>query len=379
MQQSKITRLFSCTKIYLVLLVCLLLHLLSDTNVQAATFETGVVSEITQEESIEFPEGTFYLQELQVRRSDGSVVQVPYGSEFQPLTDLQRLSVGNQVIITQPETDQGEAAIYEEYRLPVLAWLFVGFFLLVLIVASIKGVLSILGMFISLAILMGFVVPQILAGANALLITVVAAVLIATVTVYLSHGWKTGSHIALGSILITLLLVSLLSYWFVMLAKLTGLGSEEATFLQVEQLGQIDLRGLLLSGIMLGALGVLDDIAVTQVATVFELKRANKKLAFSELYERGMRVGRDHVASLVNTLVLAYAGANLPLFMLFSSTSSTPAWVDLNSALIAEEVVRTLIGSMGLVAAVPITTALAAYFADKVSNKELSHAGHTHA
>ena len=157
------------------------------------------------------------------------------------------------------------------------------------------------------------------------------------------------------------------------------MGSEEAAFLQIEQLGQVDLRGLLLSGIRLGALGVLDDIAVTQVATVFELKRANKKLGFSELYERGMRVGRDHVASLVNTLVLAYAGANLPLFLLFSSTAAVPAWVNISSGLVAEEVVRTLIGSMGLVAAVPVTTALAAYWAGKVANSNLlKTAGHTH-
>lgn len=368
------------TGISLVIFISILISFVQPAAAASNLFEAATVKKISSESTLEYPEGTFYVQELEVRLEDGSTISVPHGSEFQPVTHLQRLAAGNQVIVMHPESDQVVGpVIYEEYRLPILLWLFVGFVLLVLIVAGVKGLLSILGMFISLGILMGFVVPQILAGANALIITVVAAILIATVTVYLSHGWKIGSHIALGSILITLVAVSLLSYWFVSLARLTGLGSEEAAFLQIEQLGQVDLRGLLLSGIMLGALGVLDDIAVTQVATVFELKRANKKLGFSELYERGMRVGRDHVASLVNTLVLAYAGANLPLFLLFSSTAAVPAWVNISSGLVAEEVVRTLIGSMGLVAAVPVTTALAAYWAGKVANSNLlKTAGHTH-
>jgi uncharacterized membrane protein len=162
-----------------------------------------------------------------------------------------------------------------------------------------------------------------------------------------------------------LVVVTLLSHWYVILAKLTGLGTEEAAFLQFGETATINLRGLLLGGMMLGALGVLDDITISQVSTVFEIKRANNQLPFSELYQRGMRVGRDHVASLVNTLVLAYAGANLPLLILFTISSETPAWVHTNNELIAEEVVRTIVGSLGLVLAVPLTTALAAYWVEK--------------
>ena len=213
------------TGISLVIFISILISFVQPAAAASNLFEAATVKKISSESTLEYPEGTFYVQELEVRLEDGSTISVPHGSEFQPVTHLQRLAAGNQVIVMHPESDQVVGpVIYEEYRLPILLWLFVGFVLLVLIVAGVKGLLSILGMFISLGILMGFVVPQILAGANALIITVVAAILIATVTVYLSHGWKIGSHIALGSILITLVAVSLLSYWFVSLARLTCWG-----------------------------------------------------------------------------------------------------------------------------------------------------------
>lgn len=349
-------------------------------------YQTGTVTKVESEEKIQFPEGEFYIQELMVKlQNDPDQKLVKFGSEYQPLQELQKLSAGDSVILakadltTEDSDEAQDLLIYEAYRLPTLIWLAIGFFLIVLAVAGYKGMMSILGMFISVGVLMTFVIPQILGGANALLITIIAAFLISTVTVYLSHGWKLSSHLALVSILTTLLFTTILSYWFVYLSRLSGLGSEEAAFLQVEHFGKIDFRGLLLSGIILGALGVLDDIAVTQVATVFELKRANVKLGFIELYEGAMRVGRDHVASLVNTLVLAYAGANLPLFLLFSTSIETPTWVHLNSALIAEEIVRTLIGSIGLVVAVPITTALAAYWSKTISKSDLKHiSAHKH-
>jgi uncharacterized membrane protein len=363
------------------IIVSILLLLSAPDLTVAAEYETGKVSEVQSEQILNLPEGEFFVQELVVIIDEsGQKYLVPYGSEYQPLNRLQRLATGTPIVVFRNsdatiqagESDgPSQTAIYEEYRLPVLMWLAAGFFLLVLGVAGYKGLFAILGMFISIGVLLLFVIPQILVGTNALVVTMVAALIIAVVTVYLSHGWKPSSHLALVSILLTLVLVSLLSYWFVTLSRLTGMASEEAAFLQVEHLGAIDFRGLLLSGIMLGALGVLDDIAVTQVATVFELKRANRKLDFVELYERAMRVGRDHVASLVNTLVLAYTGANLPMFLLFVTNSDTPSWVHLNSAILAEEIVRTLIGSIGLVAAVPITTALAAYWIQKMTKIEL--------
>jgi len=145
------------------------------------------------------------------------------------------------------------------------------------------------------------------------------------------------------------------------MTRLFGLGSEESLDLQYGALKNINLQGLLLAGIIIGALGVLDDITTAQTAAVAELKLANAKLSFDELYRRGMAVGKEHITSLVNTLALAYAGASLPMLLLFT-VYQQPLWVTLNSEFVVEEVVRTVVGSLALTVAVPITTFLAAYW-----------------
>jgi uncharacterized membrane protein len=266
-------------------------------------------------------------------------------------------------------------------------WLFIGFVLLVIVVAKWQGLSSVLGMAVSLGVLSGFIVPQIMQGSNPMLISLIGAAVIAVVTIYLSHGWHQESHLALFSMMFTLFLVSVLSTIAVQVAQLVGLGSEEAYFLQFGPTAAINLQGLMLGGIVLGALGILDDICVSQVATVQQLKEVNNELGFDELYKRGLNVGKSHVASLVNTLVLAYAAANLPLFILFTLNNGVPLWVTINSEIIAEEVLRTLVGSMGLVIAVPVATAAAAWFMSRPgvvkatsgkSSRSIPHRGHSH-
>ena len=214
------------------------------------------------------------------------------------------------------------------------------------------------------------------------MVSLIGAAAIATITIYLSHGFNWHSHLALVSMLSTLLAVAGLSFIAVRFGQFAGLGSEEAYFLQFSETARINLQGLFLGGILLGALGILDDICIAQISTVFQLKSVSPKLSFDELYHRGLVVGKDHVASLVNTLVLAYAGANLPLFILFTLNRSVPFWVTLNNEIIAEEVIRTLVGSIGLVLAVPIATILAAYAAEKIPLEKLDalhvRSGHAH-
>ncbi len=155
-----------------------------------------------------------------------------------------------------------------------------------------------------------------------------------------------------------LTLTGLLAYYFIGLGYLTGFGSEEAMFLNQRFANKIDLRGLVLSGILIGALGVLDDLVITQASVVFELNMANPALGFAELYRRGMRIGQDHVAATINILVLAYTGAALPLLLLVSLAGERFDTF-INREFVTEEVVRTLVGSLGLIAAVPLTTLLA--------------------
>jgi uncharacterized membrane protein len=186
------------------------------------------------------------------------------------------------------------------------------------------------------------------------------------VTMYLAHGFGTQTHIALSATALSLFLTALFSILFVSLAKLSGMGTEDAYSLQ-QGFGQvINFRGLLLGGIIIGALGVLDDVTTTQAAAIHELHETNPKASFEDLFRKGMRVGQTHIASVINTLVLAYAGASIGIFIylhLGIKQDIQPLWVMLNSEVIMEEVIRTLAGSLGLILAVPITTLLAAFFA----------------
>jgi uncharacterized membrane protein len=185
---------------------------------------------------------------------------------------------------------------------------------------------------------------------------------------YLAHGLNAATTVAVLGTLASLLLTALLSVIFVGVSSFTGSGSEEAVFLQISQ-QQVNLEGLLLASIIIGTLGVLDDVTVTQASAVWELHRANPAYGIKKLYQAGIRIGRDHIASTVNTLVLAYAGASLPLLVLF--TVANRSFTDVvTSELMAEEVVRTLVGSIGLVASVPLTTGLAAFVVSRGAERQ---------
>jgi uncharacterized membrane protein len=177
------------------------------------------------------------------------------------------------------------------------------------------------------------------------------------IALYLSHGVNVRTTSAVLGTLASLAITALLALLFVELTQLTGFASEEATYIRVAS-ANINLQGILLGGIIIGSLGVLDDVTVTQASAVWELHLANPTLGRRNLYGSAIRIGRDHIASTVNTLVLAYAGAALPLLILFTIAEAKLADV-LTGEIVAEEVVRTLVGSIGLVASVPITTALA--------------------
>jgi uncharacterized membrane protein len=240
----------------------------------------------------------------------------------------------------------------------VLALIFV---LAVLIFARLRGALSLLGLGFSLAVVLVFVVPAILDGESPLAVAVVGALAVALVTIPLAHGRGPKSLAAVLGTAASLMLTALLALVFTEAAHLTGFSSEEATFLQVSG-ADLSLEGLLLAGMVIGALGVLDDVTVSQASTVIALRGAAPELRFRELFRRALRVGRDHVSATVNTLVLAYVGASLPVLLIFSS-ADIGLGEALNLEVVAKEVVATLVGSIGLIAAVPVTTALAALLA----------------
>jgi uncharacterized membrane protein len=253
------------------------------------------------------------------------------------------------------------------------------FAVLVVLFGRARGALSLVGLGISLVVVLAFMIPAILTGKSALAVAVVGSVAVMLTTILLAHGTGPKSMAAIlgtsGALVVTVGLAVL----FTDLTHLTGLASEEATYLQINDSG-VSLNGLLLAGMIVAALGVLDDVTVSQSSTVLALRAADPAQGFRQLFTRAMDVGRDHVSATVNTLVLAYVGASLPLLLIFSS-SEIGIVEAVNLEIIAKEVVATLVGSIGLIAAVPITTVLAALLAVRMSTEELAaveHHGHSH-
>ncbi|MEU6481301.1 YibE/F family protein [Streptomyces sp. NPDC047017] len=232
------------------------------------------------------------------------------------------------------------------------------FALAVVVVGRLRGVMALVALAISFLVLELFILPAVLQGSNPLVVAVVGASAIMLIALYLCHGLSARTSVAVLGTLISLVLIGVLGSLFIGWAALTG-NTDDNTGLIHGLYPSIDMSGLLLAGVIIGSLGVLDDVTVTQTSAVWELHEANPAMGWRGLYRAGIRIGRDHIASVVNTLVLAYAGAALPLLLLFSIAQSSVGTVA-NSELVAEEIVRTLVGSIGLVASVPVTTALAA-------------------
>jgi uncharacterized membrane protein len=241
-------------------------------------------------------------------------------------------------------------------RTPLLA-LGIVFALVVIGLSRWRGLAALAGLAVSLLVLVKFVLPAILEGSDPLSVALVGGAMIMFMALYLAHGFNPATTTAVLGTFASLLLTGVLALFFVNISIFTGAGSEEAAFLQISQ-QQVNLQGLLLASIVIGTLGVLDDVTVTQASAVWELQKANPAYRMSDLYGAAIRIGRDHIASTVNTLVLTYAAASLPLLILFSVSNRALDHV-LNIETVAEEIVRTLVGSIGLVASVPITTGLA--------------------
>ncbi|MEU3243713.1 YibE/F family protein [Streptomyces sp. NPDC006875] len=245
--------------------------------------------------------------------------------------------------------------VNRKFPMALLAGIFA---LAVVVVGRLRGLMALIALAVSFLVLTLFILPAILEGANPLVVAVVGASAIMLIALYMCHGLSARTSVAVLGTLLSLVLIGVLGSVFIGWAALTG-NTDDNTGLIHGLYPSIDMSGLLLAGVIIGSLGVLDDVTVTQTSAVWELHEANPTMGWRGLYRAGIRIGRDHIASVVNTLVLAYAGAALPLLLLFSIAQSSVGAVA-NSELVAEEIVRTLVGSIGLVASVPVTTALAA-------------------
>jgi len=330
------------------------------------SYETASVVKIL-EQGVKVSQGTKNpYQKLQLQILDsgdkGKTITLVYGGVVS-LNASQEVSTGQTVVLMKSVIPQQTTyQIVDTYRLNNLYPIAAIFLIIVLLVTRLKGLGAVVGLCISLAIIIGFVVPQILAGQDPLLASIVGSMFIMVATMYLAHGFSQKTNIALISTSLALVLTGILSYVAVQMTFLTGLGSEDAATLQFGQTATINFQGLLLGGIIIGSLGVLEDITTGLAASIQEIAKANNKLKFRELVSSGLRIGSEHIAALVNTIVLAYAGVGLPIFLfIVINPSHQPLWYIINSELIMEEIVRTLAGSIGLILSVPLTAVFAAW------------------
>ena len=282
-----------------------------------------------------------------------------FSQEFPDDPGQPQFEIGDPVYLSLSVAEDGSISIsyYDRNRGPLLLAVGLLFAIAVVGLGRLRGVAALVGLGISVAVLIWFIVPAIIAGRDAVLVALVGGGAIVLVSLYLAHGYTPLTHVAAVGAFAALALATALSWVVVEFAQFTGLASEEAFYLLA--LPDVDLNGLLLAGIVLGALGALDDVTVTQASAVWEVAGANQELGQRALIDSGLRIGRDHIASTVNTLLLAYAGAAMPLLILYSLSGLSLATVG-SSEVVAVEIIRTLVGSIGLVAAVPITTWLAA-------------------
>ncbi len=296
----------------------------------------------------------------------GSVLTVDYGLR-QILGSDNEIREGDFILVTvgqRPDTGELKAFFTDFVRSRPIFLLFLLFIFFSILISGWKGIRSLLGIGFSLLIIVLYILPQILSGKDPVWVSISGAFVFLAISQFLVYGWNLKTHSAVIGIFISLVITGLLAGFFVDFTNLTGYGDENALFLSQMSVQSINIKGLLLAGMLIGALGVLDDLVISQSSAVFELYAANSSLGFSFLFKRAMNIGRDHAAATVNTLVLAYAGASLPMLLLFSISNQDPAML-INISFIAEEIVRTLVGSIGLFFSIPITTALAAFLATR--------------
>jgi uncharacterized membrane protein len=339
------------------------------------TVEKALVLSVvsSSEELVPNTETTATYSTIKVRFLEGELA----GKEAEISDSTFDIKKGDTVYIRYVIASDGTEyfSVFDIYRFPALLTLFGIFIVTVLVIGGRQGFLSLIALFVSFGFIFKILFPGILTGANIVVVSTIGALLSLFVVMFLTHGISRLTISAylgcVGSVLVTLLAATLA----VKATALTGFATEESVFLNLATKGGLDFVALLIGGIIIGVIGVIDDITITQASVVRELKSAGEHLSRSELYFRAMKVGKDHMGAVVNTLILAYTGASLPLVLLLY-VSETPAIQLINSEVITTEIVRTIVGSLGLLAAVPLTTLIAVFLMKK--DDGATHASHTH-
>ncbi|MEA1977092.1 MAG: YibE/F family protein [Chloroflexota bacterium] len=321
------------------------------------------VFEIIEEGTVTLGERTQSYQVFRVEVLEGPykglITEIDYGKR-QVRPEGSPLETGDQLIVSINQAPDGSVNSYfiDFVRTKPLIWLLVAFVLFSVLVGGWQGARGLLGLAVSLVVILVYIIPSILDGKDPIVVTLIGGFFLLGISLYLIYGWALKTHAAVLALFFTLVFTGLMINFFVDLTRLTGFGDEDILFVIQQVDININMRGLVLAGMLIGAMGALDDLVITQVSVVLELHEADSELGARSLYQRAMRVGQDHISAMINTLFMAYAGAALPTLILFSLSGQ--GFVNLiNLEFVAEEVVRILAGSLGLIAAAPIATGIA--------------------
>ena len=337
-----------------------------------------VIEVLSEGEEVILDNLTSSIQNLLILIKEGPAE----GKEVEMANDYTPVRKGDSIYVTQNIDEEGSSySLYEVNRTPALIFFAILFLVLVFIFGGIQGLRGLLSLGGSLALIVFVFLPNILHGASPVLVSIIVSSIIIIFGSYITHGFNRTTSSAVIGMIITVLITGFLAHFAVGATRLNGLGDENALYLSINIGQNIDLLGLLLAGIIIGLLGVLYDTAISQSIAVEELIRISPTSDKKHIYKRALRIGREHIGALINTLAIAYVGASLPLFLLFYSDNSVSHFVSINNEIFVAEIIRTLIGSIGLVLAVPITTFLAVQMLHGRTFKSdhgHSHHGHHH-
>ncbi len=342
----------------------------ADNTMAEANVYKAEVIEILEERNKSREDGSVYVQQnilLQIIDADREMEQV----EYHGISDIEVVSMnyyrtGDKVYIDSYIDFDGDEVFYivDNVRSGALLILVIIFLVVVIAVARLKGLRAILSLLLSFIVIIKFIIPQVIAGNDPFLISLIGGLLIMTIIIYLTEGWSRKSHLSIISVFFSLIITLLLSVLFVNLTNISGFGQDEVAYLIGVGNLDINFKGLLLAGFIIGAIGVLDDIVVGQIESTESLRKANPNLSKLEIFKLSYRIGNTHLGAIVNTLFLTYTGAALPLLLLFVLNQAAGLSIErfISTEAVATEVVRTLVGSIGVIISMPIATFLGSYF-----------------
>ena len=294
------------------------------------------------------------VQEIEVKITEGSRAGeiISFTNDYIPLKDGQVFYLN----IIQTPDGTTYYSVSEPYRIPALVIFTMLFLAVVLLFGGKQGARGLVSLGVSVFVIFYFLLPRILSGGNPVLVSLLAASFIIVLGSYITHGFNRTTTTAVAGMVSTILATGILAFIAVKTAYLSGFSSDEAIYLNFNTQGTLDFQGLLFGGILIGLLGILYDAAISQAVIVEELHHANKLLPKKTVYRKAIRIGREHIGALVDTLAIAYVGASLPLFLFFFSAEGTSFMNVINREIFATEIIRILIGSIGVIMTVPITT-----------------------